>query len=218
MTDARAEEGEDLPWLEAVEEEDEDRVPSVFKMVGAVVLGLIAIGLVVGGLFWLVDDDGDVAGEAEVIAAPEGDYKVKPDDPGGMEVEGEGEASYAASEGEAPKGKIDTAAVPEQPVTARPQQPAQAQPKQPQPKQEAQPPAPAAASGPTIQLGAFSSQAAAQNAWKALSGRFSYLAPLGHMVTKVPGRDLYRLRASGENADDICARLRVAGETCVEVD
>src|SRR3546814_18718385 len=77
-----------------------------------------------------------------------------------------------------------------------------------------------AGAGATIQLGDFSSQAGANSAWKALSGRFSYLAPLSHSVTPVEsgGKTLYRLRASGPDASSICGRLRVAGEACVRID
>ena len=206
-----------LPWLEAVEEEDEREGPSVAKLIGAILIGLVAIGLIVGGLFWL-GNRGD-EGNGELIAAPEGDYKVRPDDPGGMNVAGEGDTAYAASEGAEPKGQLNTQAVPERPVD-RPQPQAQPQ-AQPQPKaqpQQPQRPAPAA-SGPTIQLGAFSSQAAANRAWSALSGRFRYLAPLSHSVVPVQrdGRTLYRLRATGADAASVCRRLQVAGETCAVV-
>ena len=207
-----------LPWLEAVEEEDERDGPSAAKLVGAILIGLVAIGLIVGGLFWL-GNRGEEGGNGELIAAPEGDYKVRPDDPGGMNVAGEGDTAYAASEGAEPKGQLNTQAVPERPV-ARPQPQAQPQ-AQPQPKaqpQQPQRPAPAA-SGPTIQLGAVSSQAAANRAWSALSGRFRYLAPLSHSVVPVQsgGRTLYRLRATGADAAGVCRRLQVAGETCAVV-
>ena len=207
-----------LPWLEAVEEEDEREGPSAAKLVGAIFIGLVAIGLIVGGLFWLGNRGQE--GNGELIAAPEGDYKVKPAEPGGMNVAGEGDTAYAASEGAEPKGRLDTNAVPEQPV-ARPTP--QAQPQQPQPQQPPRPapaPAPAPApSGPAIQLGAFSSQAAATRAWTALAGRFRYLAPLSHSVVPVQagGRTLYRLRASGPDAAGVCRRLQVAGEDCAVV-
>lgn len=227
MSDIRADDATDhnsmeedrLPWLEAVDEDDESHGPSAAKLIAAVVIGLVCIGLVVGGLFWLGNRGSDTGtGEPELIAAPEGDYKVPPDDPGGMNVEGQGETAFAASEGAIPKGEIDTSRVPEAPVTK--EQPKAAAPKQAEaaPKQESSP-APQAA-GATIQLGAFSSQAAAQGAWKAMSGRFNYLAPLSHNVTSVEsgGRTLYRLRASGPDARGICGRLRVAGESCVVID
>lgn len=228
MTDIRADEtppdGEEdrLPWLEAVEEEEESEGPSMSKLVAFVVIGLVAIGLIVGGLFWLGGRDG-TDGEGELIAAPEGDYKVKPENPGGMEVEGTGDTAFATSEGAVPKTAIDTSAVPEAPVTQAPapaaKTPPKAEPKA-KPKQAPAAPAATAAGGATIQLGAFSTQGAANSAWKALSGRFSYLAPLSHNVTPVEsgGRTLYRLRASGPDASGICGRLRVAGESCVAID
>lgn len=214
MTDSRTGDYDDddrLPWLEAVEEEDEQGGPSALKLIAAVVIGLVAIGLVVGGLFWLGNRGGEEAsGEPELIEAPEGAYKVAPENAGGMQVEGRGDSAQAASQGAEPRGTLNMS-VPETPMTQNQTQP-QAQPQQ----QPAQPPAPAAGPGATVQLGAFSSQAGATGAWRALSGRFSYLAPLTHSVVPVQagGRTLYRLRASGPNAADICRRLQVAQESC----
>jgi hypothetical protein len=231
MTDIRADEpsgldkDDRLPWLEAVEDEGGDGGPSALKLIVAVVIALAAIGGIVGGVFWL-KNRAPAGGEGEVIQAPEGAYKVRPDDPGGMDVEGEGDTAFAATQGADPKGQIDTSAVPEAPVTAGAGEepllkapPPSNAPAAGQPAQPARPAGPAGAGG-TIQLGAFSSQAAATNAWKALSGRFKYLAPLSHSVVPVTagGKTLYRLRASGPDAGGLCARLRVAGETCVKID
>ncbi|TZG27732.1 SPOR domain-containing protein [Sphingomonas montanisoli] len=77
--------------------------------------------------------------------------------------------------------------------------------------------APAPASGGSmVQLGAFSSPAKANSAWKSLSGRFSFLSGLTQSVAPVQSGDktLYRLRASGGDARNICARLKTAGESC----
>jgi hypothetical protein len=240
MTDIRADDNaidnEDrLPWLEAVEEDDSKDGPGAAKLIAFVIIGLVAIGLIVGGLFWAGSRDAGTTGpggEPELIAAPEGDYKVKPDEPGGMKVEGEGGTAFAASEGADTKGRINVDAVPETPVAAAPKQAAPApqvpalQPKQvaAAPKQAPAPapaaPAAATAGGATVQLGAFSSQSGANNAWKAMAGRFKYLAPLSHSVTPatVGGKTLYRLRASGPDAKNLCGRLRVAGESCVVID
>ena len=201
-----------LPWLEAVEDEDADRGPGMGRLVGWILVGLIVIGLVVGGLFWLGNRNRE-DGTGEIIAAPEGDYKLRPADPGGMNVTGEGGTAHAASEGAEPKSRIDTSQVPEAPVTRPPASP---------PASPAAPPAaqptPPAASGPTatIQLGAFSSQSLADAAWSELSGRFRYLAPLSRSLVPVQagGRTLYRLRASGAGAAEVCRRLQVAGEDC----
>lgn len=239
MTDIRADDldpldqPDRLPWLEAVEDDDDGDGPSAGKLIAFVIIGLVAIGLIVGGLFWLGNRRAATSGgEPELIAAPTGDYKVKPDQPGGMKVEGEGDTVFATSEGAETKGAINLNGVPEAPVAKppaakAPPAPVAAAPAAPAPKPVvktpvAAPPAPApapAAGGATIQLGAFSSQAKANAAWKALSGRFGYLSPLNSSVTTVTagGRTLYRLRASGPGATDICGRLRVAGEQCVVV-
>ena len=217
--DAPAGDEDRLPWLEAVEEGDEGEGPPIAKLIGAIVIGLVAIGLVVGGLFWLGNRNRD-EGNGEIIAAPEGDYKVRPDQPGGMEVAGSGETAQAASEGAEPKGRLNTDAVSEVPV-ARPAAPSGSRPAPasvPAPPSSTQGASPA--SGAVIQLGAFSSQAGASRAWTALAARFRYLAPLRHSVLPVQsgGRTLYRLRASGPDADGLCRRLQIAGEDCALVD
>src|SRR6478672_9377354 len=161
-----------LPWLEAVEEDDgEGDGPSVAKLVVAILIGLVAIGVIVGGLFWL-GNRGQPGGGNDVIAAPEGDYKVRPENPGGMNVSGEGEVAAAASAGQTPQGNLNLG-TPEAPVTAAPHPapapqpiavppapvaqapaPAPARPA-PAPARPAPAPAPAAGGGATIQLGAF---------------------------------------------------------------
>lgn len=226
MTDIRADdatplEDEDrLPWLEAVDEDEDEDGPSPLKLIVAVLIGLAAIGLIVGGLFWMGNRSPET-GEPELITADAGDYKVRPEDPGGMRVDGQGDTSFAASAGSEPKGTINVNAVPEAPISKAPVVPAPVAAPAPKPKAApAAPSAPAAAAAQaSIQLGAFSSQASAERAWKALSDRFKYLAPLNHSVTSVNvgGKTLYRLRAGGPNASGVCGRLRVAGETCVSI-
>jgi cell division septation protein DedD len=80
-----------------------------------------------------------------------------------------------------------------------------------------------AASGTVVQLGAFSSEARARAAFKALAERFAYLDGLEPQIvpTARDGKTLYRLRApagSATAAKDICGRLKVAGEACTVVD
>jgi|GEM_PF-389400 len=80
--------------------------------------------------------------------------------------------------------------------------------------------APAAAgSGQVLQLGAFSTEARARSAFRSLSERFNYLGGLTPLIMPISkdGRTLYRLRTTADNpaaAQEICGRLRVAGEAC----
>lgn len=78
---------------------------------------------------------------------------------------------------------------------------------------------PVASGGGTIQLGALNSEAKAKSVWKSLSSRFAFLSPLTMSITPVKVGDdtLYRLRASGGDARNLCARLKVAGEACTVV-
>lgn len=238
MTDIRAGDDYDLdedrlPWLEAVEEEDGRSGPSPLKILVSIVVGLIILGLVVSGVYWMQNRSSAPA-EPELIRAEPGDYKIKPADPGGMQVDGEGDTALAASEGAEPVGKLNMDAVPEAPVE-RPSTPAPVAKAPPPPAAKAQPEAapkaapaaetaeakaPPVGGGQSIQLGAFSSSAGATSAWKSLSSRFKYLEPLAHNVIPVTinGRTLYRLRANGPEARSLCGRLRVAGESCVSVD
>jgi hypothetical protein len=93
------------------------------------------------------------------------------------------------------------------------------------PRNETSEPVPAEGGGSfALQLGAFSSESKANEAWKSFSGRYSYLADLGKSVVPVErdGSKLYRLRATGiasrAQADNLCARLKVAGDQCSVVD
>jgi cell division septation protein DedD len=103
--------------------------------------------------------------------------------------------------------------------TAVPAEPARPEPARPAPDM-AVPPAPAGGLAGTVQLGAFSSEAAARKAWEQMTARFPWLEGYGQLILPVP-RDgqatLYRLRARGPDPKSVCDRLRVAGEECAVV-
>ena len=108
-----------LPWLEPVEEEGADEGVSAGRLIAGLVVALIVLGFIVGGVYWLkqrAGGPGTSAADPTLIAAAPGPYKVKPADAGGMQVKGQGDSSYAASEGADPNAKIDLAAIPEAPV------------------------------------------------------------------------------------------------------
>ena len=73
-----------LPWLETVED-DYREGPSFGRLLLLVVLLLAVLGAGAFGYYWYQKQK-SLSGNGELIAAPEGDYKVKPDEPGGMKV------------------------------------------------------------------------------------------------------------------------------------
>src|SRR3546814_2758123 len=78
-----------LPWLEAAEDYDEDGEVSPTRLLAMVLGGLLLIGAVLGGLWWL--QNGGARGQGELIAADKGDYKVQPTDNAARVFEGEGD-------------------------------------------------------------------------------------------------------------------------------
>lgn len=235
----RFEEEERLPWLEPIDDIEESG-GSLSRLFGLVIAGLIGIGLVVGGLWWWQNNGGRPRGE--LIAAPEGDYKVAPAaEPG--RFDGEGNVAVAAAEGVSTPGNVDASQLPEQPVApAAGAAPVTATPAAPTKGAIALPtarptgstgagstsataaPAPAATAsgGGMVQIGAFASEATAARAWDSLKGRFTWLANVNRSIVpaQVNGRTVYRLRGAAGSASaarDLCARMRVAGENCIVV-
>ena len=204
-----------LPWLQAVEDEEEPRGVSARKMLAALLVVLIAGVLVAGTFFWLGRRDAGVSGPPELIKAQPGPYKVKPPNPGGLDVAGESQTAFETSAGEDRDSQLDLNAVPEAPVEKPspppPKPPAEAaKPAAPEPA-----PAPTGGSGSVIQLGAFANQAQAERAWSALSARFPSIAAMSKMI--VPFSGGIRLRAgaaSSADAKQACQTLKAAGENC----
>ena len=204
-------------------------------MLVLVVLALMA--LIVGAVFyWRTHQPAQ--GDGRLIAASGEPYKVKPDNPGGMKVEGEGDAAIETGNGAGPgNAAIDLKAMPEAPMPAKHGAPkATATPKAMSSKVAGhmpasggmlKPVAPGAhggaggggGQGSLVQLGAYPDEGGANAAWTVLSKRFDYLAPLGKSVQKadVGGRTVYRLRVNAGSigaAQTLCGKLRVAGEAC----
>src|SRR6188768_4251838 len=88
-----------LPWLETVEE-DYREGPSFRRILLLGVLLLLVIATVGAAYYWYQKQQG-LTGNGELINAQEGDYKVKPDEPGGKVVEGEGDTVFSTSQGAA---------------------------------------------------------------------------------------------------------------------
>ena len=225
MSDGRAAYDEQgLPWLEAVDDEDGPRGVSARKMLAALLVVLLAIGIVAATLFWIGRRDAALnsGGAPELIRAEPGPYKVKPDDPGGLDVAGDSGTAFATGAGEDRDAEIDLDAVAETPI-ARPK-PEPAPPPRTLPGNETKepvapdapaPPQSSGGSGSTIQLGFYDNPAQAEAAWTSLSGRFAVVGAMSKIV--VPYNKGYRLRANAASPADArkaCQLLKVAGENC----
>lgn len=198
-----------LPWLETADGYEYDEGASPLKVAGMVLGALALLAAIVGGIYWLQrNQTGGATGNGELIAAQEGDYKVRPDDPEGKKFEGEGDSAFAASEGQktgatiAPANKAANAKA----VAAKPALNV------------------ATPSGAVmVQLGAFGDSAKADTAWAALGKRFGFLSGVNRKIAEANvegGRKVFRLQAVTANAaaaQQLCAKLKAAGENCLIV-
>jgi len=200
---------EALPWLEGVEDEDNPPAVSARKMLAALVLVLLGVAIVAGALFWLGRQDKG-SGPPQLIKAEPGPYKVRPDNPGGLDVAGDSGTAYATGAGEDNDAQLDVSKLSEVPDAAdEPQRLPANETKEP-------PPAPpTGAKGTVVQLGAYGSTAKAETAWRLLSSRFPAVAGLTKIV--VPYSGGYRLRAAASSpaeAQAACRAVVAGGENC----
>ena len=218
MGDSRSAYDEQLPWLEAVDDEDGPRGVPARRMLAALLVVLLAAVIVSVTFFWLGRQNaGDAGGAPELIRAETGPYKVKPTDPGGLDVAGESETAFETSAGQDKDAQLDLSRSPEAPVVPPPREK-----EKPQPAAAAEPAEAKAAEQPdgggkgsVIQLGAFANRAQAERAWSALSARFPSIASMNKLV--VPFSGGIRLRAAAASPSDArqaCQALKVAGENC----
>lgn len=253
------------PWLSpaAPQHRGSTVVPSSRLNMWLLLLGgllLLVVGLIYAQIEKPEDDHqvyAGVDGEVPLIRAPDTPFKVRPKDPGGLDLDGNTQTAFEAAGGLDPGGDLNFDALPEEPIdraqiaaagrpapraaapvaetpeadepsapVAKPEvkTPPKPEVKTP-PKNETKEPVLEAASGNfALQLGAFSSESKANEAWKNFTGRYSYLADLNKSVVAIERDDtkLYRLRATGvgsrAQASNLCARLKVAGDQCTVVE
>ncbi|WP_420607817.1 SPOR domain-containing protein [Novosphingopyxis sp.] len=199
-----------LPWLETADEYDRSDGPSTGKVVGLVLAGLVVIALVIGGIYAFQSGENDSAGNGDLIAAQEGDYKVAPADPQGKIFEGEGDAAFAASEGKSRESNVVPAKAAAPPKSTR----------TPAAAGKGTAPVAPASGGVLVQLAALASETAAERQWTTLIGQYDYLKDMRHRVVsaQVEGRTVYRLSAVSSdraNADGLCQRIKSDGGSCL---
>lgn len=194
-----------LPWLESAEDYDDDGEYSPIRVALFIGAGLLLLVAIVGGIYWQNRDGGGLDGDGELIAAQEGDYKVRPDDPQARQFEGEGDASFAASEGKETPAQLGDPVTTEAPI-----------------RKSDTAPAPDAAGTALVQLGAFSSAGLADSSWSGYVRRFEAVGALPKKILRgtVDGSTIYRLNAvapSYDAAQQLCNNLKAAGESCLVV-
>ncbi|WP_295441076.1 SPOR domain-containing protein [Sphingorhabdus sp. EL138] len=197
-----------LPWLETADGYAAEPNGSPMRLAYLGVAGFALLAAIVGGIYWLQSGQaGGPNGTGELIVAPKSNYKEKPADAGGKSFEGEGDSAFAASEGQ--KTGAVLAVPPAGPVTAQPATPTATD--------------KAPANAVLVQLGAFGDFAKAETAWTGLNKRFGFLAGMNRKIAQANvegGGTVFRLQAVTANsteAQQLCAKLRVAGENCLIV-
>jgi len=197
-----------LPWLETADGYAAEANGSPMRTALLAVAGLVLLAAIAGGFFWLQPGQtGGPNGTGELIVAPKGHYKEKPADAGGKSFEGEGDSAFAASEGQKTGAML---AVPTTgPVAAKPATPTATN--------------KAPANAVLVQLGAFGDSAKAEMAWTGLNKRFGFLAGMNRKIAQANvegGGTVFRLQAVTANsteAQQLCAKLKAAGENCLIV-
>lgn len=218
---ALAGQDERLPWLESPDDEDFafDRHDNS-GLIKLVLVGLVVLGALVGGIWWATHRVAQeaVVADGSLVPAEPGPYKVAPSDPGGKQFAGTGDQTYVVLDGQtrAPQLAGGEAA----PVPA----PAAA----PTPQAKASPSAtPSATASPEpvargvgVQVGAYSSKAAAEAGWTKLVAQSNgALSGVSHRVVTGTADigTVYRLQAvAGDTAGAtaLCGRLKAAGIAC----
>ena len=203
-----------LPWLETADGYDAGTNALSIRFPFKLVAGLVLLAAIAGGVYWFQPRQlGGANGTGELIVAPKGNYKEKPADAGGKSFEGEGDSAFAASEGQ--KTGAVLAGPSADPVAASPS--VAAKPATPSATNSAP------ANAVLVQLGAFGDSAKAEAAWTGLNKRFGFLAGMNRQIAQANvegGRTVFRLQAVTANsteAQQLCAKLKVAGENCLIV-
>jgi hypothetical protein len=191
---------ERLPWLES-DDEDEQAGVDTGRIVAFAAAGVLVLALLAGALWWASRDraPGELVADGSTIEAPDEPYKTRPENPGGEQVEGTGNTSFAVAEGEQIEGRIAAPA--------------------PSPRPAATATGRAEPAGIGVQVGAYAARAAAEAGWATLAGRIEALKGRDHRIVEatIDSGRIYRLQAVagtvGE-AETLCREIKSAGGDC----
>jgi hypothetical protein len=197
---------ERLPWLESDDDYEPEGVdPGRIAAFAAV--GLLAVVLLVGALWWFLRDapEEERLADGGVIEAPDEPYRVAPENRGGRQVAGTGDTSFEVAEGETVDTRIAGSGVVPKPSIDRTGSP----------EDEASP----TSTGVGVQVGAYSSNTAAQAGWSQLTGRIAALQGRNHRVVEgvADSGTIFRLQAlagSVAEAETLCRDIKAQGGDC----
>lgn len=214
---ALAGQDERLPWLDSPDDEDFafDRHDNR-GLITLVLVGLVVLGALVGGIWWAtrsVTQEAVVA-DGSVVPAEPGPYKVAPSDPGGKQFAGTGDQTYVVLDGQTRAPQLAAGEATPAPAAAATPTP------QPKASPSAAASAEPAARGVGVQVGAYSSKAAAEAGWTKLVAQSNgALSGVSHRVVTGTADigTVYRLQAvAGDRAGAtaLCGRLKSSGIAC----
>ncbi len=214
---ALTDEDDRLPWLESAGDDDYvDESSDSSGMMKLVLMGLVALAVLIGAIWWATHRSPDPAltADGSLIQADGQPYKEAPKDPGGKQFDGTGDSSFAVSEGQnrpAQLGGAEKAA----PAPAATNADAAAKPG----VNVGQGAAPTGGVG--VQVGAYSSKDTAEAEWSKLVGKSKgVLSGVSHRVVAgtADNGTIYRLQAvapDAATATALCGKLKAAGLQCM---
>lgn len=203
-----------LPWLESGDDEEEEYAGTdTGRILGFLILGVLALGLIVGGIWWVTHREADPAlvADGSTINPPEQPIKEAPKNPGGKTFDGTGDTSFAVSEGQNRPARLGQDGAVPSPTVDLGTKPAAT-------PSGAAGSAPAAAGGVGVQVGAFKSREKAEEAWTRLAGNPA-LSGVRHRVIEGQADigTVFRLQAvagDAASANALCGRLKASGVAC----
>lgn len=213
-----AHDDEPLPWLESDDYEEEEQGSGIGRLLLTFLIGLVAIGAILYGLwYWSNRPDPELVADGSTIAAPEGPMKERPEDPGGKTFEGTGDVAPGVGEGQTREGRLasgDTATGNERPSAM-----ASAAPRPSVDAAGSRTPEAPSAGGIGVQIGAYSSRAAAENGWNVLNRQTDALQGVRYRIMEgqIESGTVYRLQAvpgDAAAANALCGRLKSQGIPC----
>ena len=209
---------ESLPWLET-DGEDDAAGFDTGRLLGIGLLMLAALGAIVGGIWYFTNSAAGSGPEPDgsLIEAPAEPYRTRPANAGGKEFPGTGDTSFAVGEGQTREGRLaDTP-----PAEAARQEPTseQGDSEQGASEQGTARRSSAPARGTGVQVGAYSTVAAAEKGWATLRRQTEALNGADYRI--VEGRAdigsvqrLYVATGSASEARQLCNALRGDGLDC----